>query len=90
MTADDQTPVDDEKDSAPDATTQGVDDNVETDESTDTVTTRQESRLGPGAGENSLVKVTGPVQREGDEVTRHPTMRENKEDSQRRTDDPLE
>lgn len=65
---------------APDPSTQGVDSDVQRDPGSDTVTTTQESPLGPGAGESPLVKVTAPVQREGDEVTTHPTLRDNRID----------
>jgi hypothetical protein len=41
-----------------------------------TITKREESGVGPGAGESPVVRVTVPVQHEEDEVTQHPTLGE--------------
>ena len=61
---------------APDSSSQGVDADVEVDEEAGTVTRLEESGVSPGAGEAEVVKVTAPVQREGDQVTAHPTLRD--------------
>jgi hypothetical protein len=68
------------EESAPDSTTQGVDPAVQSED--DAVEHHEQSSLGPGRGANEVVKVRSPVQREGDEVTSHPTLRDD-ERSQR-------
>lgn len=68
-------------DADPDSSSEGIDPAVAPDEDTDTVTTREESRVGPGAGDNPVVKVTAPVQHEDDAVTKHPTLRQDGEGS---------
>jgi hypothetical protein len=66
-----------DRQAAPDASSQGVDEQVQPDETDDTVTLRQESSVGPGAGNAPVVKVTAPVQHEeGNDVTKHPTLRQ--------------
>lgn len=59
-----------------DATSQGVD-AAEVDEQSATVTRLEESVVGPGAGEGEVVKVTAPIQRQGEPVTQHPTLRDS-------------
>lgn len=61
---------------APDSPSDPQDD-VKVDEERDVVTRHEESSVGPGAGESAVVRVTAPVEHEGeDEATRHPTLRE--------------
>lgn len=66
-------------DAAPDSTGEAIDEHVHTDEESGTVTRREESGVGPGAGNAPVVRVTAPVQREGDEVTKHPSLRKDEE-----------
>ncbi|MBV9101223.1 MAG: hypothetical protein JOZ46_03805 [Candidatus Dormibacteraeota bacterium] len=68
-----------DRDAAPDSTREGIDEQVQADEAGDTVTRREESGVGPGAGNAPVVKVTAPVQREDDDVTKHPTLRDDDE-----------
>lgn len=52
-------------------------DAVELDEEQGVVTRREESGVGPGAGESAVVRVTAPVQRKGDGArTQHPSLRD--------------
>ena len=82
-------PIDEEKvphsgtEAAPDSPSEPRDD-VEVDEDHGVVTRREESSVGPGAGESAIVRVTTPLQREDDEATRtrHPTLRETSPESQ--------
>ncbi|MFN2582988.1 MAG: hypothetical protein ABR498_09645, partial [Candidatus Dormibacteria bacterium] len=46
---------------------------VSVDEDSDTVTKSDESGVGSGAGEKPIVKVTAPVEHEGDDPTHYPT-----------------
>jgi hypothetical protein len=62
---------------APDGTSQGMEPAVASD-SGETVTHLEQSSVGPGAGESEVVKVTSPVQHEDDEVTSHPTLRDDR------------
>jgi hypothetical protein len=64
------------REAAPDSTSQGMDPAVAPNPGDAMVTTHGQSRVGPGAGENEVVKVTAPVQDEDDEVTSHPTLRQ--------------
>jgi hypothetical protein len=65
------------EEAAPDSSTQGVDEAVHSDGNA--VEHHEQSSVGPGAGENEVVKVRSPVQREGDEVTSHPTLRNDEQ-----------
>lgn len=67
---------------APDSPSEPQDD-VEVDEDQGVVTRREESSVGPGAGESAVVRVTTPIQREDDEPTRtrHPTLRDRSPES---------
>ena len=64
------------RDAAPDAPSD-PESGVTVDEESGTVTRLEESGVGPGAGESAVVRVTAPVQREQDEATRHPTLRDD-------------
>ena len=61
-------------------------DGVEVDEDQGVVTRREESSVGPGAGESAVVRVTMPIQREDDKATRtrHPTLRDTSPESRGR------
>lgn len=63
------------RDAAPDVPSD-PESEVTVDEETDTVTRAAESSVGTGAGHNPVVRVTAPVERQHDEPTRHPTLRE--------------
>jgi len=69
------------RDADPDSTTEGVDPAVET--HGERVIKREQSSLGPGTGENDVVKVTSPVQHEDDEVTSHPSLRDDERSGER-------
>jgi len=68
------------KQAAPDSTSEPQDD-VELDSEHGAVTRRQESSVGPGAGESAVVRVTTPVEREGDTPTKHPSLRDRPADA---------
>ncbi|MBV8526977.1 MAG: hypothetical protein JOZ75_01540 [Candidatus Dormibacteraeota bacterium] len=68
-------PVPEPGQAAPDSPSEPQDD-VELDDERGTVTRREESGVGPGAGESAVVRVTTPVEREGDTPTKHPSLRE--------------
>ena len=42
-----------------------------------TITRVEESGVGPGAGESPMVRVTAPVQKEREDATEHPTLRDD-------------
>ena len=63
------------EEAAPDSSSQGMDPRVRSDG--EALEHHEQSSLGPGAGANEVVKVTTPVQHEDDEVTSHPTLRED-------------
>lgn len=65
---------------APDSTSEPQDD-AELDIEHGAVTRRQESSVGPGAGESAVVRVTTPVEREGDTPTKHPSLRDRPAES---------
>lgn len=60
---------------APDAPSEQEDD-VDLDDEHGVVTRREESGVGPGAGESAIVRVTTPVEREDDPATKHPSLRD--------------
>ena len=64
---------------APDSPSEPQDD-VELDDETDSVTRSEESGVGPGAGESAIVRVTTPVEHEGDPATKHPSLRDTPAD----------
>lgn len=64
-------------DSPSDPPAEGAD-GVTVDEQDGTVSRREESGVGPGAGESPIVRVTAPVQRAKGDVTRHPRLREDR------------
>ena len=51
-------------------------DDVQVDEDRGVVTRREESSIGPGAGESAVVEVTTPLEQAGEEPARHPTLRD--------------
>ena len=63
------------RDAAPESPSEPADD-VQVDEEEGTVTRREESGVGPGAGESAVVRVTTPVQRQKGRTARHSTLRE--------------
>ena len=67
-------------DGAPDSTSDPNGGEVEVDEHAHTVTRKEESGVGPGAGAGPIVKVTAPVQREDETPTKHPTLRDENEE----------
>lgn len=64
------------REAAPDAPSE-PEDEVNVDEESGTVTRLEESGVGPGAGESSVVRVTAPVERQDDDPTHHPTLRDD-------------
>ena len=64
------------REGAPDSTSDPDGGDVSVDRAKGKVTRKEESGVGPGAGEGPIVKVTAPIEREDDDPTQHPTLRE--------------